>query len=184
MSVSLAVASVNFSGDSTSISSRYFVVPKSTKTIFNESSAPTGWSQDTSTNNTTLRVVNSSAGSTVNTNRVNFSTVYASRTFLISSSGGSVSGLTVGNTTLSRSQLPSHNHGYYGAGTNNTGLLLGLFLGNLATPVASPGNNGTGGAGGGGSHTHPISGSTLSASSTTTLNFDIKYVSCIACTLS
>lgn len=182
MSVSLAVASVTFSGDSTSISSRYFVVPKSTKTVFNEASAPTGWSQDTSTNNTTLRVVNSSAGSTVNTNRVSFSTVYTTRTFTVASSGGSVAGLTVGNTTLARSQLPQHTHGYYGAGNNNVGAgAKGL---NTDLPMSSPGSNGTGGAGGGGSHNHPVIGSSLSASSTTNLDFTVKYVSCIACTLS
>jgi hypothetical protein len=96
--------------------------------------------------------------------------------------------LTVGNTTLSRSQLPSHTHGYYGAQNINNGLhpfkAIGGNFQAPNVPVASPGNNGTGGAGGGGSHNHPVIGSTLSASSTTNLNFGVKYVSCIACTLS
>jgi hypothetical protein len=71
--------------------------PSGTKLLFQQTAAPTGWTKDTSHNNKALRVVSGTAGSG---GSVAFTTAFASK---------SVSG-TVGDTTLSTSQIPSHTH--------------------------------------------------------------------------
>ena len=105
--------------------------------LFQQTSAPTGWTKQTSHNNKALRVVTGSASSGGSTA---FTSVFASRTpsgsVSGSNSGGSVanttatgsvsgtnsggsvtgsvsgsnSGGSVNNTTLSESQIPSHTH--------------------------------------------------------------------------
>jgi hypothetical protein len=89
--------------------------------LFQQTSAPTGWTKQSTHNNKSLRVVtgNASSGGTST-----FTSVFASRTpagsvsVSGSNSGGSVtgsvsgsnSGGSVNNTTLSTSQIPSHRH--------------------------------------------------------------------------
>jgi hypothetical protein len=65
-----------------------------TKLLFQQTAAPTGWTKDTSHNNKALRVVSGTASSG---GTVAFTTAFASQ---------AVSG-TVGNTTLSTSQVPN-----------------------------------------------------------------------------
>ena len=68
--------------------------PSGTKLLFQQTAAPTGWTKDTTHNNKALRVVSGTA-STGGT--VAFTTAFAS-------------GLSAGNTTLTTTQIPSHNH--------------------------------------------------------------------------
>lgn len=180
MATTLKVSSILFGGDNTTISSKYFIVPKSTKMIFNENSAPTGWTQDTTTNDSMLRVVNSSGGSTVTTNRVTFGNIFKSQPFTVSS-GAQISGVEIGATTLSSNQIPQHQHSYYGAGCSSYKIFRGGFPAGL--PLATCGNV-TGPTGSTNSHSHPVSTNTFSASSNFTVDFTVKYISCIMCTLS
>lgn len=69
-----------------------------TKTNFFQAAAPTGWTQCTTYNDYAIRIVNTAGGGTGGS--VNFSTAFVNQ---------SVTG-TVGATTLSLAQIPSHNH--------------------------------------------------------------------------
>lgn len=73
------------------------VFPSGTKMLFAQTTAPTGWTKDTTHDNKALRVVSGTAGSG---GSVGFTTAFASQ---------AVSG-TVGNTTLTEAQIPSHFH--------------------------------------------------------------------------
>lgn len=130
--------------------------------IFAQTSAPTGWTKLTNLNDYALRVVSGAAstgGSTA------FSTVFANQTPTITTSG-----LSAGATTLSTSQIPSHDH------------WLSWYTNGACFGPSAPGGPATSGpqalsgsTGGGGSHTHSISGS--ATSSAITLN--VQYVDVI-----
>lgn len=140
--------------------------------LFQQTSAPTGWTKQTTHDNKALRVVTGTAtpgGSTA------FTSVFASRT-PTGSVSVSVSGGTVNDTTLTTPQIPSHNH--------PNGCVNGF-------PAAggSPFNNtpngaqtSTGAAGGNGAHSHPFSvGSASGSFSGTALDFAVQYVDVIIC---
>jgi len=119
--------------------------------IFAQTSAPTGWTKLTNLDNYALRVV-SGAASTGGT--VAFTTAFASQ---------AVSG-SVGSTTLSTSEIPSHSH----STRASTG--FGCDPGSIAGPTGNGGAN-SGSTGGGGSHTHSFSG--------TAINLAVQYVDVI-----
>lgn len=73
--------------------------PSGTKMLFQQSSAPTGWTKDTANNDKALRVVSGTAGTG---GSVAFTTAFASQ--------------NVGDTTLTESQIPSHTHTFSGSG--------------------------------------------------------------------
>jgi len=107
--------------------------PAGTVLIFGQTSAPTGWTKDTTNfNNSALRVVTGAASSG---GSVDFTTAFAS-------------GLSAGATTLTTTQIPSHTHTMnYGPGGG----------GNVAFGSCSGGGStNTGATGGGGSHTHTL----------------------------
>ena len=148
-----------------SIQSTYGV-PTNSVVLFYQASAPTGWTQVTTLNDYALRIVSGTGGSTGGTTA--FSTVFTNQTITIT-------GLSVGATTLSIAQMPSHTHTYPTAGqaSGYTGYLAG---GNPCQPTCSTTSSSTGG---GGSHTHSISGS---ASGNVTL--DVRYANIILCSKS
>jgi hypothetical protein len=126
--------------------------------IFGQTSAPTGWTKLTNLDNYALRVV-SGAASTGGS--VAFTTAFASQT-----PAG-----TVGATTLTTAQMPSHTHtstlptfggcaGYDGWGRRSS-----------PTPTATLTSNSTGG---GGSHDHSFTG--------TAINLAVQYVDVIRAT--
>lgn len=107
--------------------------PSGTKVLFQQTSAPTGWTKDTTHDNKALRVVSgaaSSGGATA------FTTVFGA-------------GKTTGSHTLTLAEIPSHTHTfasdqvYDGAGGTG-GYQAGAGVS-------------TGAAGGGGSHSHTLS---------------------------
>jgi hypothetical protein len=107
-----------------------------TRLIFAQTTAPTGWTKDTTNyNNHALRVVTGAASTG---GSVDFTTAFAS-------------GLSAGATTLSTSEIPSHAHSVNIRSP-------GCFFQGYA--VTSSDNNtaaqNTGFVGGGGSHTHTI----------------------------
>ena len=108
--------------------------PSGTRMAFQQTSAPTGWTKDTTAaiNDSVLRLVTgtpSSGGSTA------FSTFNAST--------------ATGATTLSTAQMPSHTHNISGLVRSWGGAAPGYLTGNGANAVS-------GATGGGGSHTHSL----------------------------
>jgi hypothetical protein len=107
--------------------------PSGTVMLFGQTSAPTGWTKDTTNyNNSALRVVTGAASTG---GSVDFTTAFAS-------------GLSAGATTLTTTQIPSHTH------------TIGLAGGCSGTAFSTSGGIlstvNTGATGGGGSHTHTI----------------------------
>ena len=87
-----------------------------TRMLFHQTSAPTGWTKDTSNNNNSaLRVVTGSAGSG---GSMDFTSAFSNRSISVSgtasgnvnSGGGFSVGYTTNGRTLSESQLASHRH--------------------------------------------------------------------------
>lgn len=129
-----------------------------TKMLFAQTAAPTGWTKDTTHNNKALRVVTGTAGSG---GSVAFTTAFASQ---------AVSG-TVGNTTLTVAQMPSHQHttpqAAFGrrvaAGTS-------FWLDGRSSLRDEPSSF----VGGGGAHNHTFTG--------TAINLAVQYVDVIIAT--
>ena len=140
--------------------------PSGTKMFFQQSSAPTGWTKDTSNNNNSaLRIVTgnvSSGGSN------NFTTAFNSSR---GTSGGSVS-----NHTLSQAQIPSHRHRVdtynewsttYGSYTSQGGYRQAHRGGTRYPPWTQS-------IGSGNAHNHGFSNPSI--------NLNVKYVDVIMCT--
>jgi hypothetical protein len=137
--------------------------------LFQQSTAPTNWTKGTSHNNKALRVVTGTAtpgGSTA------FTSVFASRT---PAGSVSVSGGTVGNTTLSTPQIPSHSHPQ-GCVNSTNAVPAGPATGAITNGVQTD----TGAAGGGGAHSHPFSVGSASFSGSA-MDFAVQYVDIIIC---
>ena len=163
-------------------------IPSGTTAMFYQSSAPSGWTQNTdaSINTTTMRIVTGSGGGTGGSDA--FGTVFTGSK---STASGPISfsdlastsvpqNFSVGATTLSTPQIPSHTHNVVYKSTPSQN---GNTRFNNVNPAVSTNNTG-----GGGSHTHPISGSlSLSGSATATTSLsvpgmNVKHANVIACT--
>jgi hypothetical protein len=105
--------------------------PPGTLMLFVQTAAPTGWTKSTTHDNKALRVVSGSV------------TTGGTQDFTAVLNG------TVGATTLTEAQIPSHTH----TGRNGS-LSLTTSVSGLNTFGAAAGN--TGATGGGGSHTHSM----------------------------
>jgi len=157
--------------------------------LFQQTSAPTGWTKQTTHDNKALRVVSGSASSG---GTQGFTTAFASQAVAGSISVGvsagtlavSAGSLGVGSTTLSTSQIPAHGHtqrrASVGGGTPEAGN-VGV-AGSLDSYLV------TADTGGGGSHNHSISGSpslsgspsiTSSSFTGTAINLAVSYVDLI-----
>jgi hypothetical protein len=130
-----------------------------TRLLFQQSSAPTGWTKVTTYNDVALRVV---SGSVSTGGSVAFSTAFASKSVVGS----------VGSTTLATSEIPAHSHPQQrfsstagGSATPNVGANL------QANPTTFIPNLDTANTGGGGSHSHSFSG--------TAINLAVQYVDVI-----
>jgi hypothetical protein len=167
LSVAGIITATSFNGDGASLTG---IFPVGTLMLFQQTTAPTGWTKQTTHNDKALRVVTGAASSGGTTA---FSSVMASRT-----PAGSV---TMSNAafTLGTNEIPSHRHGVriefgtnqnlnqgvpgqYNQVTNNTGY---GFQGDPQVELI----------GGGGSHTH----SNTASFSGTALDFAIQYVDLI-----
>lgn len=177
--------------------------PTGTAMLFAQTTAPTGWTKSTTHNDKALRVVSgtaSSGGSSA------FTTAFGTPS-VSGSVGGepdvgnlavSVSGnISIGNTTLSVNQIPSHTHNV--KVTNRAAQSYTQISNNAVGPGSSidviaknnvPGNNATGGSG---SHNHSAShnlsgtlngapGSGNLALSSATASIDVQYVDVIIAT--
>lgn len=153
-----------------------------TKLLFQQTSAPTGWTKDTSQNDKALRVVSGAAGTGGTTA---FSSVFTSRTPAGSISSTTSTGTvgsttdtgtvgsttdtgTVGGTALTESQIPSHRH-YVVANTSGGAALTSsnyvnrIYDGTTNLDYSLRGNTTdaslglSSATGGGGTHTHSLS---------------------------
>ena len=137
-------------------------VPSGSKTVFYNSTAPVGWTQDTSSNDFAMRIV-SGTGAVKHTGTRGFSTAFASQ-------------ISVDGHTLTVSEMPSHTHTDSGhahglhssgvaGGANWSGWVSGgQYAGSTDTGYASLQNTG-----GGGSHAH-------------TVTIGVSYLDFILCT--
>ena len=168
-------------------------LPSGTKMLFQQTAAPVGWTKDTTNNDKALRVVSGTAGSGGTSA---FSTVF--------------SGSTVGHTTLTTNQMPSHNHSFSGStgsvnlshshGVSDPGHAhtyvrrLGLGggggndqpAGGLSNVSTSSANTGISISSALGSHSHSVSGSIGSTggaeSHTHDLELSVQYIDVIVAT--
>lgn len=135
-------------------------IPAGTVMLFFQASAPTGWTQVTTQNNKALRIVSGTGGGTGGS--VAFTTAFASQ---------SVVG-TVGSTTLTTAQMPSHTHSASAYTSTGKAALLAFSGTNIAAgTIVSPTTNATGG---GSSHDHTFTG--------TALNLAVQYIDVIVAT--
>ena len=130
--------------------------PQGTSMLFQQTSAPTGWTKQSTHNDKALRIITGTVGTG---GSVAFSTALGSGATV---AGGSVSGNptsnlsvsvsgNISNTTLSVNQIPSHSHSIDLRAAQTTGSNVGGKV-NVGDP--NPANTNTGNTGGGGSHNH------------------------------
>lgn len=134
-----------------------------TRLLFQQTAAPTGWTKDSTHNDKALRVIN---GTVTSGGSVAFTTAFAQQ---------AVSG-TVGATTLTEAQIPSHTHSYswyqsVSKGSTGTRPVGGANGASTATVNLNQVNSATGG---GGSHNHTFTG--------TAINLAVQYVDVIIAT--
>jgi hypothetical protein len=172
----LNVSGIQFS-DSTTLFSKYGIIPQNSVAVFYQANAPTGWTKLTTHNNKALRVVSGTGGGfgfggISGAGGISFTSAFPSdvRTFT-----GSVTATgTVGGTTLTVAQIPSHSHAAGSSVTVSPGSpgVTGRLV-NDSAPNTSL-------TGGGGSHTHPFAGS--SAPFTSSIDLRVQYIDVIICT--
>jgi hypothetical protein len=129
-------------------------IPAGTAMLFQQTSAPTGWTKVTTHDNKALRVV---SGAVSSGGSVAFTSAFASQ---------AVSG-SVGSTTLTTNEMPSHTHTNPLRSTGGT-----ISASSVKGQTASFGA--TNATGGGGSHNHTFSG--------TAINLAVQYVDVIIAT--
>ena len=150
--------------------------------LFAQTSAPTGWTKNTTTgDNSALRVVTGSASTG---GSVAFTTAFASQTPTGSVSVTSISG-TVGNTTLSTPQIPSHAHQVFSG--MNSPLMYNTFTSPGEIVATQPETNGqrqsgSNNTGGDGAHNHPFSGSGSGTFTGNAINLAVQYIDVIRAT--
>jgi hypothetical protein len=186
MATSVTSTGITFPDATTQTTAAASEFTSGTVMLFAQTTAPTGWTKDTTNyNNSGLRVVTGTASTG---GSVDFTTAFASKavtgTVTVTASTGQTSApVSIGATTLTTPQIPSHNHS----------LNLSQYGGNKAAGVGdntnATSNQAIGPAGGGGSHTHPGTAtqhshpvSAPASFSGTAINLAVKYVDVIRAT--
>ena len=166
MAITVSGTTITFNDGTTQTTAASSGIPASTVMLFVQTAAPTGWTKSTTHDNKALRIVSGTASSG---GSVAFTTAFGTPSV---SGSVSLSG-TVGNTTLTIAQMPSHSHQVYN-------------INNKMSPQAStyPATGASGrytfSEGGSGSHTHSFSGSGSLSAATATIN--VQYVDVIIAT--
>jgi hypothetical protein len=166
-------------GDNTVLNSKYGIIPQGTVAVFYQVSAPGGWSQVTTTaiNDRALRVVTGtgggfgSGGTPGAAGGQPFSTIFPTSVRPIS--GNVTATGSVGGTTLTTQQIPSHTHNAGSSVNVSPGTPgIGGRAVNTNAPATSP-------TGGGQSHTHPFTGGSSPYSGT--IDLRVQYIDVILC---
>ena len=146
-------------------------VPAGTKQLFVQTSAPTGWTKDTTNNDGSAIRVTTGTASTGGT--VDFETAFASQSVAgtITMSGSTAS------HTLTTSQIPAHTHynDFSGGFSGITG------SGGSPGYISSTQGRQSGSTGGGQGHSHGV-GTLAGSFSGTAIDLDVKFVDVIVCT--
>ena len=144
--------------------------PSGTKMLFQQTSAPTGWTKVTSgVDNKALRIVSGTVGSGGSSG---FTTAFADRSLTANAANTTATG-TVDSHTLSISQMPAHVHHF--------SVMPQIGNGNAARGSTPPnGNPSTDSTGGGGGHSHGFTGSAHNHSITVSnLDLAVEYLDVI-----
>lgn len=170
----LQTAGIQFGGDSTTLNSRYGIIPQNSVTVFFESSAPTGWTKLTTHNNKALRVVTGTgggfgSGGSSGPGGSPFTTIFAAN---IPVTGTVTTGGSVGGHTLTEAELPSHNHG----SGSSVSVRPGAGVNARALNANAPDGESVGGSQ---PHTHPFNPSPVPWSANVSLA--VQYVDIILC---
>jgi len=161
------------------------VFASGSNTYFMSSTAPTGWTQVTTYNNTALRVVSGSTGGSV-TNSTGFTSIH-SPALPFSGSASASSGSTDG-TALTSSNITPHYHVYFNPeGYFKSPISVYYFPGNpisfygISYPSigGAPSTGTTSSTGSGSPHSHGINAKFNLSSS---VNFSLNYIDMILCT--
>ena len=200
-------ASPTLSGTPLLGSNKIDAFPSGTRMLFQQTSAPTGWTKDTTQNDKALRIVSGSAGTGGTTA---FSSVFTSRTpsgsigstTSTGSIGSTTSTGTIGGTAISTAQMPYHQHYVFNNGdtgsavpVSNTeyAIRAGSYGGNNSYTIGGDGNVAVSGLtspqGGSQAHDHPLYMNAHSHSlsmnahnhsfSGTAMDFAVQYVDVI-----
>ncbi len=129
-------------------------LPATTLTVFQQSSAPTGWTKITTHNDKSFRVVSGAAGSG---GSVAFTTAFASKSVV-----GSISG-----TALSIAQMPAHTH-THAPGNGSYSSAASAFM---PSPPSGSAAHVSSSTGSGSTHTHTFTG--------TAIDMAVQYVDLI-----
>ena len=174
----LQASGIQFS-DNTVLNSKYGIVPQNSVMIFFSQAAPSFWTKSLAHNNKALRVVSGTgggfgSGGTSGPGGSPFTTIMTTR----SVPGTVQTRGSVGNTTLSLAQTPSHTHNAGSSVTVRGGSpsVAGKRFG-APGPIAV-----TSPSGGGGAHNHPFPNSPSSVSGTADLR--VQYIDVIVCNFS
>tara|TARA_Y100001938_G_scaffold99342_1_gene135845 strand:- start:53 stop:1015 length:963 start_codon:yes stop_codon:yes gene_type:complete len=158
------------------------IIPAGSLMLFQQSSAPTGWTKATAHDNKALRVVTGSAssgGSNTFAAAFNNNQTVSGTT---SSTSVTITGSTAAHT-LSIAEMPAHTHTE--GGTQEFGTTSSTSTGVRNTGNSSPGNQfETQSTGGGGSHSHGVgtlAGGAHTHTFSDTFNLDVQYVDVIIC---
>ena len=158
------------------------IIPAGSLMLFQQSSAPTGWTKGTAHDNKALRVVTGSAssgGSNTFAAAFNNNQTVSGTT---SSTSVTITGSTAAHT-LTISEMPAHTHTE--GGIQEFGTTSSTSTGTRNTGNSSPGNQfETQSTGGGGSHSHDVgtlAGSAHTHTFSDTFNLDVQYVDLIIC---
>ena len=176
MAAVLTNSGIQFS-DNTTLNSKYGIIPQSTQMLFRRSSAPTGWTKQTSStfNNSGRRIV---TGNVSTGGNQAFTSSFAQRA-IQSGVSVSVNGGNVQNHTLSTPQIPSHNHPYqrpnasrgYHAATPNSS----------SPAIYTTNGQNTGNRGSNAQHSHGRNGFSSSGNLATSMDLRVKYTDVIIC---
>lgn len=161
-----------------------------TKLAFQQNTAPTGWTKDTTHNDKAMRIV---SGNVTTGGTVAFTTAFASKavagTLTSNTQGGSLTsntqGGTVGGFTLTTTEMPSHTHAINASLGTGQGVQRQTGYGATLDPATSA-------TGGGGSHSHSFTGTAHTHAFTgtahthaftgTAINLAVQYVDFIIAT--
>ena len=165
---------LQFSGNNISTGNYHF--PTGTVSLFFLSSAPSEWSQVTSQNNKSFRVVSGTGGGTGGNQ--SFTGCFASRN-LGANFGVSINSQSTGNHSMSTNTMAQHTHPINNGGNTNAASPSPLF----GSGTVRAGNSNTGGYGNSGGHSHPT-GASANGSFNTSLDFAVQYVDTILCSYS